>query len=87
MAVINYKVNESRQIDLCTRSIQPTGKDSRWHLKSKIHGKNNKEGSAPQRGTAGASTAGATLPVYFYSCSQHEREKQLGGGEAVWWIG
>lgn len=34
----------------------------------------------PQHATAGASTAGVTLPVYFYSWSQNDREKQLGGG-------
>lgn len=61
-----------------SRSIQPPGKDSRWHLQSKIHGKNNKEGSAPQHATAAASTAGVTLPVT--AGAKMTEKKQLGGG-------
>lgn len=72
-AVINYQMNESLPIDLCTQSVQQKkGKDWRWHLKRKIHGKDNKEGSSARCWTAAA--LAKMLPVYFNSCSQNDRE-------------
>lgn len=78
-AVINCKLNESLQIDLCTQSIQQKKEKRRWHLKGKIHQKDNKEGSWAPCAMAAASAAAQMLPVYFNSCSQNDRVA-VGGG-------